>query len=89
MFKLDGVELEFADSGIAAVAKQAIKLNTGARGLRTIIEDTMLDIMYHTPDDKTIAKVVVDEEAVISKQPKIIRVEVKQMPQKTEIQEVA
>lgn len=89
MFKIDGVELEFEDSGILAVAKQAMELKTGARGLRTIIEDTMLDIMYKTPDDKTIARVVVDEEAVKNKQPKIIRSEISKMPQNSDIQEVA
>lgn len=86
LFKLEGVELEFEESGIRAVAKKAIALKTGARGLRTIIEDTMLDCMFNTPSDKTITKIVVDEEAVNKREPKIIRTEIKEFEDK--IQEV-
>jgi len=60
MFSLDGVELEFSNSAILHFAKKAIKLKTGARGLRTIIEETMLPLMYNIPSDETIAKVVID-----------------------------
>ena len=73
MFKMDGVDIIFEPSGIEAIAKKAIKLKTGARGLRTIIEDGMLDLMYMTPNDKTIAKIIIDEDAINSKNPKIIR----------------
>lgn len=86
MFKLEGVDLEFEESGIRAVAKKAIALKTGARGLRTIIEDTMLDAMFNTPNDKTISKIVIDEDAVNNKEPKIIRTEIKDFEE--QIQEV-
>lgn len=59
LLKLDDVDLEFKDEAIRYVAQKAIKLNTGARGLRTIIENSMLDIMYKVPSDKTIKKIVV------------------------------
>ena len=73
MFKIDGVELDVEPDAIRAVAKKAMKLKTGARGLRTIMEDIMLDIMFVTPDDKTISKVIVDSDTVKTKNPKIER----------------
>ena len=60
MFKMDGVDLEFSKKAISSFAKKAIKLKTGARGLRTILEDVMLPLMYKVPGDETIAKVVLD-----------------------------
>ena len=53
-------------------AKKAMKLKTGARGLRTIMEDVMLDIMFVTPDDRTIEKVVVEEDTIKTKNPTLI-----------------
>lgn len=60
MFCLDGVELEFTKSAILSFAKKAIKLKTGARGLRTILEEAMLPLMYEVPSDDSIAKIIVD-----------------------------
>jgi len=60
MFNLDGVELEFTDSAVLSFAKKAIKLKTGARGLRTIMEEAMMPLMYNVPSDQTIAKIVID-----------------------------
>lgn len=77
MFKIDGVDLEFDNSAISAVAKRAITLKTGARGLRTIIENCMLDLMYSTPSDKSIKKIILDENAINNASPKIIRVDLK------------
>ena len=62
--KNDGVDLEIKSEAVRAVAKKAMKLKTGARGLRTIMEDIMLDIMFVTPDDRTISKVIVNENTV-------------------------
>ena len=64
MFKLDGVELNIECEAVRAVAKKAMKLKTGARGLRTIMEDIMLDIMFATPDDRTISKITVTKDTV-------------------------
>lgn len=69
MFKLDGVDLEIKQEAVNAVAKKSMMLKTGARGLRTIMEDIMLDIMFITPDDRTISKVIVTEETVKTKTP--------------------
>lgn len=74
MFKIDGVELEFAPNAIRAVAKKAIKLKTGARGLRTILENCMLDLMFLTPSDKEIKKIVISEDTISNgAKPEIIR----------------
>ena len=72
MFKIDGVDLDIQPSAVKAVAKKAMKLKTGARGLRTIMEDIMLDIMFVTPDDRTINRVIVNEETVNNQEEPII-----------------
>lgn len=54
MFAMEDIDLTFDDSAIEAVANKAMKLKTGARGLRTILEDAMLKLMYNCPEDKTI-----------------------------------
>ncbi|HOJ57008.1 MAG TPA: ATP-dependent Clp protease ATP-binding subunit ClpX [Bacillota bacterium] len=67
MFELDGVELEITDEALKAVARKAIALNTGARGLRSIMERTMLDIMYEIPSRQDVKKVLVTEETINEK----------------------
>ena len=84
MFKIDGVELEIKPQAVRAVAKKAMKLKTGARGLRTIMEDIMLDIMFITPDDRSISKVVVTEETVAKQEPIIERNKVVEKDSQTE-----
>lgn len=64
MFDLDDVDLEFTDDAIEAIAKTAIKLKTGARGLKSIVEMALLDLMYAVPSDKTIAKVVIHGDCI-------------------------
>ncbi len=64
LFRLDGVQLEFTDGAIEAIAEQAVEHKTGARGLRAIAEKIMTKIMYQTPSDKTIATVTVDENCI-------------------------
>ena len=61
---LDNVELEITDDAIEAVAKRAIELKTGARGLRTILENLMLDTMYDLPSEEGVEKVIVDKDVV-------------------------
>lgn len=60
LFEIDGIKLEFTNEAISAFAKQAIELKTGARGLRTIIENAMLPIMYSAPSNKNIKKIIMD-----------------------------
>jgi len=71
-FELDGVDLEFQDGALKAIATEAMKRNTGARGLRAIIEDIMLEVMYDVPSRDDIAKVVVTEEVIQKKEQPII-----------------
>ena len=61
LFKMEGVELEFRDSALKAIAKRALERRTGARGLRSIIEHSLLDTMFELPSLKNVTKVVVDE----------------------------
>ncbi|MBY6081882.1 MULTISPECIES: ATP-dependent Clp protease ATP-binding subunit ClpX [Ruegeria] len=73
LFELENVELDFTDDALAAIAKKAIERKTGARGLRSILEDILLDTMFELPGMKNVTKVVVNEEAVTSEaQPLII-----------------
>ncbi|QBB70487.1 ATP-dependent Clp protease ATP-binding subunit ClpX [Pseudolysobacter antarcticus] len=67
MFEMEGAELEFRPEALAAVARKALKRRTGARGLRTILEQVLLDTMYELPSLEHVSKVVVDE-AVINGQ---------------------
>jgi len=73
LFELEDIYLEFEDDALDAIAKLAIERKTGARGLRSIIESFMTDIMYEVPSDDTIERVVITKETVINKaEPKII-----------------
>lgn len=64
LMSLDDTELEFEPAALRAIADKAIERNTGARGLRSIIEDIMMDIMFDVPSDETIEKVLITEAAV-------------------------
>jgi ATP-dependent Clp protease ATP-binding subunit ClpX len=64
MFEMEDVELEFRDDALRAIARKAIDRKTGARGLRTIIENVLLDTMYELPSMEDVSKVVVDEAVV-------------------------
>ena len=67
LFEFDNVELEFTDGALKAIAEKAIERNTGARGLRAIIEETMLDIMFEIPSRSDVVKVTVTEDTVNNK----------------------
>ena len=64
LFEMEGVDLEFRDDALRAVATKATKRKTGARGLRTILENVLLETMYDLPSAETAKKVVVDETVV-------------------------
>ena len=73
LFSIDGVELEFEDDAIGAVAELAIEQNTGARGLRSIMEGFMMQMMYSIPSRDDIQKIVITRETVLNKaEPKYI-----------------
>ncbi|MDD5367049.1 MAG: ATP-dependent Clp protease ATP-binding subunit ClpX [Gallionellaceae bacterium] len=64
LFRMEGAELEFRDEALFAIAKAGLKRKTGARGLRSIIEQALLDIMFDLPGMKDVEKVVLDEKAI-------------------------
>ena len=69
LFELDNTEIEFTEGALNKVADRAIERSTGARGLRAIMEEIMLDIMYDVPSRDDIEKVIVDENSVEHKEP--------------------
>lgn len=74
LLEMDGVELSFDDEAVSAIAHRAIELNTGARGLRSIMEDCMLETMFDTPQNKDISKIVITKDAILKKsKPLVIR----------------
>ncbi len=76
LFDFDGIKLEFEDDAITEVAKLAIKKKTGARGLRAILEQSMLDVMYDIPSSNNVEKCIVTKDAILGlKQPTIIEKE--------------
>ena len=74
MFEIDGVELEFTPEAVDAVADQALLRGTGARGLRAIMEEVLLPVMFDVPSENDIARVVITREAVLDNvNPTIVR----------------
>jgi ATP-dependent Clp protease ATP-binding subunit ClpX len=72
LFEIDGVELEVEESALYAIAKEALRRGTGARALKSVFEEVMIDIMFDIPDLKAVEKVVVTEECVTKREkPKI------------------
>ena len=64
LFEMEGAELEFRSEALKAIAHKAMERNTGARGLRSILEQVLLDIMYELPSMGNVTKVVIDETVV-------------------------
>lgn len=76
LFEIDNVELEFTDEALKAIADEAISRKTGARGLRSIVEETMIETMFDVPSDERIAKVIITEECIKNKTaPEVVRLE--------------
>jgi ATP-dependent Clp protease ATP-binding subunit ClpX len=72
LFEMDGVKLKFAKGALQAIAKKALARESGARGLRAIMEEAMLDVMYDVPSKQGIKEVVVNEEAILQGDPPLI-----------------
>jgi ATP-dependent Clp protease ATP-binding subunit ClpX len=64
LFKIDNVELQFTKDSLLAIAKKAIIRNSGARGLRSIMEEVMLDVMYDIPSDDNVKKVIINKDVI-------------------------
>jgi ATP-dependent Clp protease ATP-binding subunit ClpX len=72
LFDLDGVALKFTDGALKAIASEAIRRKAGARGLRSILETAMLDVMYDIPSQKTAREVVISEEVILKKSEPVV-----------------
>ena len=83
LFELDGVKLEFDDDALKAIAEKALERKTGARGLRAIMEATMMDVMFDAPSDNTIQECRITREAVENKeQPLLVHGEPAPLPRR-------
>lgn len=81
LFSLDGVELEFEDDALLEIAKKTLENNTGARGLRSVIEKLLLDYMYDIPGDSTVNRLVITKECVEGTgEPRIEHINGKKVP---------
>lgn len=84
LFEMDGVSLEFKPEALTAIAKEAMRRNTGARGLRAILEEVMLDVMYEVPSRSDVTKCVITKEAILKKEkPIFISVDRKKKKEET------
>jgi ATP-dependent Clp protease ATP-binding subunit ClpX len=72
LFEMEHVRLKFTDGSLVAIAKEALKRKTGARGLRSILENSMLDIMYEIPSQPLVKEVVINEDVIYRKEKPII-----------------
>ncbi|WP_017416719.1 ATP-dependent Clp protease ATP-binding subunit ClpX [Clostridium tunisiense] len=75
LLEMDDVQLDFDDNSLKAIAKEAMKRNTGARGLRAIIEEMMKDIMFEVPSREEIEKIIIHEDTLLSKKPEYVLAE--------------
>jgi ATP-dependent Clp protease ATP-binding subunit ClpX len=78
LFVMEGADLEFRDDSLSAIAKKSMERKTGARGLRTIVENVLLDTMYELPSNDKISKVVIDENVILGKSEPILVYETEQ-----------
>jgi len=72
LFEMEGVHLKFTDEAMWAIAAEAMKRKSGARGLRAIMENTMLDVMYEMPSQPNIKEVIISDEVVAGKAPPLV-----------------
>src|SRR5262249_4228245 len=72
LLEMDGVQLKFTEGALKAVAKEAIRHKSGARGLRAILENAMLNVMYEVPSHKNIREIVLNEDCILKKEAPLI-----------------
>jgi ATP-dependent Clp protease ATP-binding subunit ClpX len=75
LFEYENVKLRFTDDALEAIAEAALERKIGARGLRMIIEDLMLDLMYQVPNQKKLREVTITREVVMAKDKPIALIE--------------
>ncbi len=84
LFGLDGIELEVTDEALKEIAKKTVERKTGARGLRTVVEEALSDVMFEAPADESIVKVILNADCVTEgKKPELIREEGKRKKKKS------
>ena len=81
LFKFDDVSIEFTDQALVEVAKKAIAKKTGARGLRTILENVLLEVMFHVPSSEDIEKVIINDKVILEQQEPILVIKTQQQKQ--------
>ena len=67
LFKMDGINIEFKNEALKEMAKLAVSQKTGARGLRTIIENTLMELMYSSPDQKDLDRIIINKDVILNK----------------------
>ena len=67
IFEFEEIDLEVTEEALQAIAEQALERGTGARGLRAILEEVLLDVMYELPGDETAGRVIVDYDTVVER----------------------
>jgi ATP-dependent Clp protease ATP-binding subunit ClpX len=72
LFDMDGVQLKFTPEALTAIGRQALKHKAGARGLRSILENAMLEIMYEIPSEDSVKEVIVNEEVIMRKEKPLV-----------------
>ena len=72
LLQIDGVQLKFTPEALKAIARLALAQKAGARGLRSILENAMLDIMYEIPSEESVREVIVNEEVLVRKEKPLI-----------------
>ncbi|MBT3437829.1 MAG: ATP-dependent Clp protease ATP-binding subunit ClpX [Oceanospirillaceae bacterium] len=81
LFEMEGVEIEFRDEALKAVAQKAMERKTGARGLRSILESVLLPTMYELPDQTDAIKVVVNEQCIVGESDPLVVLDSQELPQ--------
>ncbi|MGB4387712.1 MAG: hypothetical protein WBI89_00740, partial [Caldicoprobacterales bacterium] len=72
LFEMDNVILEFEDEALSVIAKEAIERKTGARGLRSILEDVMLNVMYEIPSRDDVDKCIITKDTIVNRMEPIL-----------------
>ncbi|MEY8768149.1 ATP-dependent Clp protease ATP-binding subunit ClpX [Francisella philomiragia] len=85
LFKFDDVAIEFSDQALVEIAKKAIAKKTGARGLRTILENVLLEVMFHVPSSDDIERVIINDKVILEQEEPILVTKAQQQKQLKEI----
>jgi ATP-dependent Clp protease ATP-binding subunit ClpX len=73
LFKIENIDLEFEDGALRAIVQKGMKRGTGARALRSILEEAMLEIMYRLPSDPTVSKCIITKDTIVKrKEPTLV-----------------